>query len=302
MARLSVFANFYINDEERYLRLQDSFFSFHTSVDEWIINVRGSFKENVESFLKDNIPTKSTFKIYHLESQEGWFHDSRKIVGELSGDFVFVWIEDHININPQKDILKEIIAEMSIQQTEYLTYSWFKQINNFKDVNKNRTVGYFIESFDLDSNEFIKVQQSVPGEYIISLVSICDIKLFNKIINSDDEAQMIKWKKHLPFDFEKSSFDLHWLPLRYGVLKTEVFVSIDDDINKKSLSLISRGLYPARREREKPFLYPGMMLRNYYRFREFDPLENIRLIHAIKLLLRALKNYIKRLTKQISQL
>jgi hypothetical protein len=55
-----------------------------------------------------------------------------------------------------------------------------------------------------------------------------------------------KWPTETPFDFEKSHKDTHWLPIRCGVSKEELFVSIDDDHGEPGSSLISRGLYPNR--------------------------------------------------------
>ena len=49
MNKISVFANFYIDSEERFLRLKDSFFSFYKSnFSSWHINIRGEYKHQVE--------------------------------------------------------------------------------------------------------------------------------------------------------------------------------------------------------------------------------------------------------------
>ena len=53
---LVVFANFRIDNEERYLRLKDSFFSFKDiSAEKWVINIRGSYKEQTKNFLQENL-------------------------------------------------------------------------------------------------------------------------------------------------------------------------------------------------------------------------------------------------------
>ncbi|WP_157834490.1 hypothetical protein [Candidatus Ruthturnera calyptogenae] len=42
---LTIFANFRINNEERYQRMKDSFESFKDiKAQKWVINVRGSYK------------------------------------------------------------------------------------------------------------------------------------------------------------------------------------------------------------------------------------------------------------------
>ena len=56
MKKFTVFANFCIDSEERFLRLKDSFFSFKDSnIQEWLINIRGSYKEKVKEFLVNNL-------------------------------------------------------------------------------------------------------------------------------------------------------------------------------------------------------------------------------------------------------
>ena len=55
MKNFSVFANFFIDTEERFLRLKDSFFSFNkANINEWLINIRGDFKNEVKNFLEEN--------------------------------------------------------------------------------------------------------------------------------------------------------------------------------------------------------------------------------------------------------
>ena len=53
---LTVFANILIYDEERFQRLQESFFSFYKcDINYWVINVRGKYKEQTKLFLEKNL-------------------------------------------------------------------------------------------------------------------------------------------------------------------------------------------------------------------------------------------------------
>ena len=52
--KLTVFANFSIDNNERFLRLKDSFSSFCDILpDEWVVNVRGSKRNEVAEFLAE---------------------------------------------------------------------------------------------------------------------------------------------------------------------------------------------------------------------------------------------------------
>ena len=88
---LVVFANFRINNEERYLRLKDSFFSFKDiSAEKWVINIRGSYKEQTKNFLQEHLQDK--FHHYDIESKKGWFQDTRTMLKDIDTDlFNFNW-------------------------------------------------------------------------------------------------------------------------------------------------------------------------------------------------------------------
>ena len=110
MTKLTIFANFRIDNNERYLRMKDSFFSFKDiSSDQWVINVRGKYKEKTLAFLKQHLGEK--LHSFELDSPQGWFCDSRKMLEIINGDYVFFWIEDHINqVNIEK--FDQILLEM----------------------------------------------------------------------------------------------------------------------------------------------------------------------------------------------
>ena len=55
MKNISVFANFFINDKERYLRTIDLFKSFEkANIEKWIINTRGKYSDNLKIILGKN--------------------------------------------------------------------------------------------------------------------------------------------------------------------------------------------------------------------------------------------------------
>ena len=61
---LVIFANFRIDNKERYLRMQDSFFSFKDiSAEKWVINIRGFYKEQAINFLQEHLKSK----LYHYD-------------------------------------------------------------------------------------------------------------------------------------------------------------------------------------------------------------------------------------------
>jgi len=242
---LTIFANFRINDEERFLRMQDSFNSFkNIKAQNWIINVRGSYSKNVMDFIKNKIGDKAM--LFNNESGNGWFYDSRELLEHIKSDFVMIWIEDHKNLQ-KVSVLNSIVNEMFVSKSDYLNYTWWyfgKANNMFTKISKNEY--NHIQTFNLNkgnSNDIKHIDDRSP--YLISLPSIFSKNLFTKILMKNDPL-FRRWPKETPFDFEKKFKDIHWLPLRMSISKNELFACIDDDNGTKGYSLHSRGLYPSR--------------------------------------------------------
>ena len=135
MSHLSIFANFRIDSEERFLRMKDSFYSFHNAnIKKWIINVRGDYAEDTIKFLKSNINSDS-LKIFNNESGKGWFYDTNNLIKWIDSQLIMIWIEDQICMcGPDK--LDLIIEDMYQSNVDYMGYTWFglgtfiKEFNN----------------------------------------------------------------------------------------------------------------------------------------------------------------------------
>lgn len=255
MVSVTVFGNFFIDTKERFLRLKDSFYSFkETNPSEWVINVRGKYRQEVISFLiKEGI---SPSKLFLLESSNGWFYDTNAILPYIKSKFVFIWLEDHICMSP--DGFGSALNDMDAVGCEIMTYSWWEN-GRHKDRYKNvdllpcTNIDYFDHTSQLNK----KIQSSAYGEsYLISLVSVISRDLFKKILQNPDDDNC-RWNPMTPFGFEKLPYNEAWLPIRRAVPRTELFAPIDDDLHTMGSSLISRGLYPERIKRQSYAFGPG---------------------------------------------
>jgi hypothetical protein len=250
---VTVFANFRIDSEERFIRMCDSLSSFKScDIKEWVINVRGSYKNAVIQYLNSKI-NKSDLTIFNLESKAGWFFDSKIMSDSITGDYVLFWIEDHILIGGV-DRLNLIFLDLKRNDVDYLEYSWFGDglgIETFKGLDMREASSLFFINYDKYSHRLrLENCRELIGRpiYIISGVGIFRKSLFLKLVNTRDPL-FRRWSKYTPFDFEKRWDDTHWLPFVQGVPKAELFASIDDDNLYRGASMISRGLYPDRASR-----------------------------------------------------
>ena len=85
---LTIFANFHIDNLERFQRMKDSFNSFlKINPDQFVINIRGKFKHDAGKFLKKKLNKK--LKLFYLNNKRGWFYDSMIIYKKITSKYVF---------------------------------------------------------------------------------------------------------------------------------------------------------------------------------------------------------------------
>lgn len=253
---LIIFANFRIDNEERYLRMKDSLLSFkNISAKKWIINVRGDYKDKTSLFLKNNLGKKLVCS--QLESKYGWFYDTRKLLKEIDSDFVLFWLEDHINI-ANVSIYQEILNEMKQNYCEQLTYTWLFQERKMRYNDIRTFESKNIEYFDINEQSVEMLEKKLDSYfYTVSIPCIFSVDFFKKIIRSDHPF-LKRWPKETPFDFEKKSTDKKFLNFRFAFPKSELFVSIDDNLySNENYCMIDRGLYPNRVIRQKMLILEG---------------------------------------------
>lgn len=247
MPTLTIFTNFRINDEERFLRMKDSFLSFK-DIDavKWVINVRGEYKLKTLFFLQNYLQDRLSPHV--IESGKGWFHDSRRLLSEIQTDYVMYWVEDHINMIPVERY-NSILKEMRQSNSQFLFTSWwvYDQMENaYEGIKKMDQAN--IESFIVDKFVAQRINKKCPNHYIISALGIFDTGLFNRLVNTNHPI-LRRWPRETPFDLEKRVTDTCWLPLKVALPKYELFAPIDDDMGGYPGSLQTRGLYPIRETR-----------------------------------------------------
>ena len=260
---LTIFANFKIDNEERYLRMKDSFISFKDiSAEKWVINIRGSYKSDTFDFLKEHLGEK----LYHydLQSSNGWFHDTRVMLKDINSDYIFFWIEDHINM-VDVTIYDNILKDMCENKVDHFIYSWWQKsgLNKYEYINKKETNNINIYNI---SDRNIRIIEKRIGTYFmpISAVSISTNMFFKKIVTSN-HPKLKRWPRETPFDFEKRSSDFEFFPFVLSFPKFELFANIDDNHGTVGYSLIDRGLYENRMTRDEIKSIEFRKSFNYYR-------------------------------------
>ena len=245
---LAIFANFFIDNEERLQRMKDSFYSFKDiKPNQWVINIRGMLKDNAGNFLKQELGEK--LNLFNLQSRQGWLNDSRVISSNIKSNYIFFWVEDHILIAPITN-LKNCILEMSKFKVDQLQYSFLKKDakERFRIVEPYK-LGNYIKVQKLDSEACLKIRRQNGEFYAVSMLNIMSEDFFKKVLFSP-KPYLKRWPLDIPFDFEKLSKDKIAKVIVRAIPNQELFAAIDDEYGDPGYSLISRGLYPNRISRD----------------------------------------------------
>lgn len=247
---LCIFANFFIDNEERLQRMKDSFNSFkEINPEEWRINIRGRFKAEAGYFLQKELGEQ--LNLNYIETKKGWFHDSFSFMKDVKSDFILFWVEDHLCLaNPKS--FKDILLEMIEYNVDILLYSWFhyRIHNQFKQFSKIAEGEHVkVAKIDKASASYF-YNKETRNFYVVSAQSIFKKKFFFTVLLSN-RPYLKRWPKHLPFHFEKKIKDRVSNVINYAIPKYELFAVIDEGIDIPGYSLISRGRYPDRFTRDQ---------------------------------------------------
>ncbi|MFC1775254.1 cupin domain-containing protein [Patescibacteria group bacterium] len=278
---ITIFANIKIDDANRLQHLKDSFLSFDTISDNWLINIRGDLRNEAIRFLQEHLGDKMVlFEL--LDDSKGWVNNSLEMIDEAKYDYLLFWVEDHLNIASQ-DVYAKIVEEMKVQRADYLLYSWWRSGRARKAFESvELTKGRYIDSIYLTKKEWKKVINAGHTYYLITLCGIFHKDFFKKLLIKDrikfptfikknvyrmvvlvnrmgfkfdrrkcmhiiDKLSLYKLTtlpKETPFNLEKVSDRYDMLPIKLAISKQELFACIDDDAKVLGDSLIKRGLYP----------------------------------------------------------
>ena len=198
---LTIFGNLRINSASRLQHMKDSFLSFKDISDDWIINIRGSFRNEAIEFLKENLGDKLTsFEL--LDDKKGWVNNALEMFDSIKHDYVLVWNEDHFNIAPQESY-KDIIKDMSEQKAQYMLYTWWmsgKARKVFDDLVNEIDLEKFnnIDIVNLTKKKWRMITKTGYPYFILSVAGIYHKDFLHRILLQD--------RKKLPMFFTRMIF------------------------------------------------------------------------------------------------
>lgn len=263
---ISLFANFRIDSNERLQRMQDSLVSISgVNFLNYVINIRGSYRYEARNFIEHLVTDRLI--ISTEEDPRGWMDQSLDLSEKLSADRVFIWVEDHIFMSSPK-IFLETIEEAFNAGADCLYYSFLTPAitSQYSDLE--------IYEDRLHSKIFTVSRASIKKNlpwikskfiYTSSLVSVVTKNRFVHRLY-DFKYELLRWPHETPFNFERIWAFERLNKVIIAIPKNELFVSIDDDLDV-NYSLISRGLYANRIDRDQLRIDEGLAERFFISIR-----------------------------------
>ncbi len=265
---ISLFANFRIDSAERLHRMRDSLDSIRDiKFSNYVVNIRGSLRKEARLYIEQCI-TEGLI-ISEDEDSRGWMDQSLELSEKLLADYIFIWVEDHI-FTSTPELFSDTIWEAFNTGADFLYYSFLTPAITSQYLNLEiHKDGFYSTMFSISEDSINKNLPWFKGRliYTSSLVTIVSKSRFKNRL-SDFSSELLRWPHETPFNFERIWAVEKLKKVIVAIPKNELFVSIDDDLDF-NYSLISRGLYPNRVNRNQLRIDEGLTQRFLISIRDF---------------------------------
>lgn len=224
---ITILGNIRINSLSRLEHFKSSFLSFKGLSDDWVINIRGTFRDEAISFLRSELNNKlNLFSLF--DDNRGWITNALEMLNVAKYEYVLVWNEDHMNISTIDHILS-VVKEMKQEKADYLSYSWwmFGKSNprNITKDDKSWKVGKTIDSILMRKADWLKIKRAGYPYYLISMCGIFRKDFLLKMWKSDN--------KRLPLFFKKTLFKSFGLLTKLKIISPFGHKRLFEKINNK---------------------------------------------------------------------
>ncbi len=180
--------NIFINSDFKFKLFKQTFSRVYNISDNWLVNIRGKYREDVANYIRENFGTSRKHCIFfsRLDSDD-WAKSTRKMLESSKYDYVYVFLEDHFLLKPI-DHFKEVIRDMIDSKIEYFAYSFFDiglSVKSAEGLDPDYSKHFY--SFQLSMDRLGYLKKVNRNFYPYSLVSICSKKYFEKLLRIEDK-------------------------------------------------------------------------------------------------------------------
>lgn len=237
---ITMYGNLLVNNSEKLDILKHTFPQW---VDYWgsdvVLRIRGSLAHETIQFC-NSISPKVRCSIGSNFLQ--WRKQTHFDISNVKSNYIMLYLEDHmLSINPPN--ASNLIVELAADEIQVFQYSWNQQYLKIAEslLNHGSKVNKASISKCIDKSLLIEMMNVEP-RYLISLTSIFQRNFFLKLLDSP-RPYLRKFNPRTPFDVEQRPNNTWFLPLTFGLPRSELGICVDDDNTVSGSSAISRGLY-----------------------------------------------------------
>ncbi len=189
---VTVICNVYINSVEKCTLFKQTFPRVYKVSDNWLINIRGKYREDVVKYIEDNFPDSNENCVFFPGLDDGdWAKSTRKMLERSKYDYVYVFLEDHFLLKPISH-LKDVIRDMENNNIDYFQYSFFNvglHTNSIEKIYPDYTD--FFCSFILDAERLCEAKENHRYFFPYSLASVASKHYFLRLLEVE-EKKIIK--------------------------------------------------------------------------------------------------------------
>lgn len=190
--------NIFLNSEEKLNVFKETFPCVFLVSDNWLIYIRGKFREQATDFVKTIAGNNIDHCIFFNGlDNTNWGKNTLKMLEQAKYPTLFIYIEDHLLIN-SLEYFKNSIADMENNSIDFFLYSFFGQSLNTNNTEIIRPyyTDYFV-TFDLNKNNLKSFKSYFPQAYTFSLPSVVSLRYFKNILQYEKFTQL-----QIPFFFQ----------------------------------------------------------------------------------------------------
>jgi hypothetical protein len=182
---LTAICNIYLNSEIKYKLFAETFLRVYPVSDNWLIYIRGKFKDQAYKYIQDTCPLANKNCTFFYDLIDNHWPKSVLIMLEKARyKTVYVYLEDHFLMRTVADF-HDVIRDMERNQIDFFKYTFFNlEIgrHNIEKLYPENTRYFYTFEYTQESAPLLKKEYSTFCAYPTSI--IVNIEYFRRYMES----------------------------------------------------------------------------------------------------------------------
>lgn len=184
---ITALCNIYINSESKLHYFQQTFPQVYEISDDWLVYIRGKYRDEVTAFIKKLPNSSSHCTFYSGLDDRQWAKSTQKILKDARYEHVYIYSEDHFLMRSLSQF-KAVIKDMLEQKIDYFSYSFFNGGIHAQSTEMLATQeSEYFTVFELNEARLQDLKRLNPNFYPFSLVSISSKRYLLALIKIDEQ-------------------------------------------------------------------------------------------------------------------